>query len=149
MASLLAVLLILHALWLWQPARQVRLHQRHFLDAAENRRWSRFASFLDPAYTDRWGHDRAVVVRETSEVLRQFFALTIESEEWQCEIAGGRGTVTQRLRLEGNGTAIAQFAQQEVNALREPFVFTWKHASWKPWDWQLARVDHPQLRLGD
>ena len=149
LASLLFVAVSLYDLWLWQPERQVRLHQSHFQFAAENKKWSRFASFIDPRYSDRWGHDKTFVVRETSEVLRQFFALSIESGEWDCEVESNRATVTTRLRLEGNGTAVAEFAKQAVNSLHQPFVFVWVRQSWKPWDWQLAHADNAQLRMSD
>jgi hypothetical protein len=134
LTSLLVVAVALYDLRLWQPERQD---------------WKRFSTFLSTQYHDRWGHDKTFTVRETSEVLRQFFALTIEREEVRFELANDRAMVAERLKLEGNGTAIAQFARQEVNRLREPFVFEWTRQSWKPWDWQLTRADNAQLRVGE
>lgn len=140
---------LLGCLWLWQPARQVAKHQAHLLDAAEDRSWTRFGKLIDPAFTDRWGHDKAFVTRETREWLRQFFSLTIRREALSLEMppGGGRGIVRVRLRLEGNGTALAQMAQNEVNEITEPWVFEWTRKSWKPWDWQLSRADNAGLRL--
>lgn len=138
----------LFCLWLWQPERQVRLHQMHLLDAAEGRDWKRFAPAIGADYTDRWGHDKAFLVRETSEVLRQFFALTIHREEIALDAGEGRGRASVRLRLEGNGTAIAQYALRTVNAIETPFVFEWRQRSWKPWDWTLAGADNPNLHIG-
>jgi hypothetical protein len=39
------------------------------------------------------------------------------------------------------------YARDEVNALREPFTMTWRKKSWKPWDWELIRVEQPELRI--
>ena len=43
--ALLAI--VLWCAWLWQPERQVRLHQRNFLQALEDRDWERLAEFVD------------------------------------------------------------------------------------------------------
>jgi len=139
---------VLGCFWLWQPERQVWKHQTHLLDAAENRSWSRFNSFIDPAYSDRWKHDKAFITRETREWLRQFFALTIRREVVSQEMPDSTHAIIRaRLRLEGNGTALAQMAQDEVNGITEAFVFEWTRKSWKPWDWQLTRADNPQLNI--
>lgn len=145
-ASIVFVAIALWCLWLWQPERQVRLHQDHLLDAAERRSWTRFSSFIAADYSDRWGHDKEFVVRETAEILRQFFALGIMRDYAGLDVDADRAEVQVRLKLEGNGTPLAQFAQAEVNALSEPFVFAWQKKSWRPWDWQLSRADQSQLR---
>lgn len=138
----------LRCLWLWQPARQMELHQARLLDAAENKSWARFGDFIAPGYSDRWGHDKAFITRESREWLRQFFTLTILREGVSVEIPGGtRGVVRARLRLERNGTPLAQMAQDEVNAVTEPWIFEWTRQSWKPWDWQLTRADNPRLDI--
>lgn len=124
-------------------------HQRHLLEAAETKHGARLAAFIDGHYTDRWGHDKPFVVRQTSEILRQFFVLTIRNETVAVAVNGPHATVSAQLKLDGQGTAFAAYAQQAVNGLREPFVFAWTRVSWKPWDWQLIRVDQPELRLGE
>jgi hypothetical protein len=143
----LAVVIILRSLWLWQPSRQVMLHQEHLLDAAEHRNWSRFSAFIDDQYSDRWHHDKPFLVRESSEVFRQFFSLSIKRELVACVVQGGDATVTMRLKLEGAGTPIASYASSAVSELSAPFSFQWKRRSWKPWDWALVSADQPQLRL--
>lgn len=143
----MAVLIALWCFSLWQPERQLLLHHEHFIQAAEGRKWTRFAAFIDERYSDRWGHDKKFLVRESSEVLRQYFALTIQNEVTSSQLVPDGGLVRARLKLDGNGTAIAGYATQAVNQLREPFVFEWKRQSWKPWDWQLVRADNPGLRL--
>jgi len=145
--GLLFVLIFLRCLWLWQPERQVLLHQDHLLDAAEIRNWKRFDQFIANNYADRWGHDKAFLVRESSEVLRQFFGLTIKRDRVECRVQGDRATVLDHLKLEGKGTPIAVLAASTVNELQEPFSFEWKRQSWKPWDWVLISADQPQLNL--
>ncbi len=146
-AALAFVAWVLYCLWLWQPERQVRKHHEHFIKAAENRNWRRVDAFVGPRYSDRWGHDKAFLLRESREILRQFFALSIESPVESCEVISDTATVSAKLKMAGTGTAIAEYAKNQVNALREPFVFEWKRQSWKPWDWALTRADHPQLQL--
>jgi hypothetical protein len=147
LAGLAVVALALHGLWLWQPERQILKHHRHFLDAVARRNWTRVAAFMDESFTTRWGYNKTDALRESREVLGQFFSLTITGEPAECLITGSTATVSVRLKFEGNGTAVAEYAKNEVNALTEPFAFQWTRKSWKPWDWKLAGVDNPQLRL--
>src|SRR5205823_669354 len=147
LASLALAIIALYCLWLWQPERQVLKHHARLLHAAEARNWPKFGELIDAQYSDRWGHDKAFVVRESSNWLRQFFSLTIQNEIVQSEARDMRGSVSARLRLEGNGTALAQMAKDEVNSLDAPFVFEWTRKSWKPWDWRLTRADCADLRL--
>lgn len=149
LASLLAILAIIYAFWLWQPERQVQRHQAHLLQAAESKHWTRFADFIEPGYHDRWGHDKSFAVRETQEILRQFFVLTIQSETVFLEVHDDHATVSARLKLDGQGTAVAEYARQAVNQLPDPFVFAWVRRSWQPWDWRLERVEQPTLRFDD
>lgn len=139
--------LAFYLLWLWQPGRQLLLHQRQFLRAAEKRNWDKVAAFIDDGYHDRWELDKAAALRLSSEVLRQFFVLTILSEDMTGSVDSRSGTVFVRLRLDGEGTAIAHEAVRRVNELNRPFRFEWRHASWKPWDWRLTRVDQPELSI--
>jgi hypothetical protein len=145
--GLLAAIGLLRCLWLWQPERQVLLHQEHLLDAAEKRDWRAFAAFIDPHYGDRWGHDKSSLLADSSEVLRQFLALTIQRDLRDCSVADGRATVRIRLKLQGTGGPIAAYAVAELEGMSEPFSFQWKKNSWKPWDWTLVAADQPQLRI--
>ena len=147
LSSLLLCAIAIYDCWLWQPERQLFAHHAHFLTTAGDKNWTRFAGMIAPGYRDRWGHDKMSAVRESREVLRQFFTLTIQSEVLAHELHGEEGSVTARLKINGNGTALAEMARQEINCLSAPFVFTWTRQSWKPWDWQLTAVENPQLRL--
>ncbi len=140
------------AIWLallWQPARQVRLHQRHLLRAVEKRNWTNVGKFIGAEYRDRWEHDKENVIARSAQVFGQFLFCNIEAQEHSLHLADGAGTIGVRLTLSGTGSPIADFAKQRVNALTEPFIFKWTHRSWKPWDWELIAVDQPQLEIAE
>lgn len=146
-ASLAVVTIALRCLWLWQPERQLLLHQASLRAAVERRDWARVEALADPAYSDRWGYTRATGLREARQWLGQFFALTITPEAAGDQLTAAGGTVTERWRMEGNGLEGAALVKDRVNAVRAPFTFQWKHAGWQPWLWTLVRVDNPDLEL--
>jgi hypothetical protein len=123
------------------------LHQAHLRGAIEKRDWGKVRDFMDPAYADRWGYTRESGIAEARQWLGQFFALTITAELDHDELDATGGTVTERWKLDGTGTEAASMIVEHVNAVDTPFVFEWKHASWKPWDWTLTRVDNTALNL--
>lgn len=123
------------------------LHQARLRHALEERNWSRVEALIDPAYADRWGYTRATGLRDARQWLGQFFALTIDVTPAGDQLTAGGGTVTESWKLDGTGGEAAPLVQQAVNELHAPFVFTWKHNGWKPWDWTLMRVDNPELNL--
>ena len=147
LAALVVLAAALYAAWLWQPARQVRLHTAHFLGAVERRQWDRVGKFVADDYSDRWGHDKEFVLRETREVFGQFLFLTIQSDPGTPVIAGREAAVSTPVKLAGNGSPVAQFVVEKVNTLRAPFTFAWRRASWRPWDWQLTHVEQPELEI--
>lgn len=139
--------LALYAAWLWQPGRQVERHTAAFLKAVERRNWDRVAAGIADNYSDRWEHDKDFVLREAREVFRQFFFLSIQSEPGTPAIAGREGTLRSRIRIAGDGSPVAHFVVEKVNALQSPFIFTWQRTDWAPWRWQLTRIDHPELEI--
>ena len=153
MKAVYAVVLLgiaaIYAAALWQPARQLQLHQANLLRAVEKRNWERFARFIADDYSDRWGHDKEFVLRESREVFRQFLFLTVHHEVRAMQILDQKGTVVARIELAGSGGPLADLARGRVNALSEPFTFRWRQRSWKPWDWQLVEVDQPELDISE
>ncbi len=142
-AALVAVALFL--LWLWQPERQVRLHTSHFLKKVERRNWEAAGKFMAEDYRDRWEHDKESALEDVREVFRQFLFVTIENRTDSCEMAADSATTRTVIKISGHGGPLAQLVMERVNLLRGPFVFGWRKASWKPWDWELTGVDHPEL----
>ncbi len=142
------LVMLLWCAWLWQPDRQIRLHQRNFLQAVESRNWERAAEFIDDGYSDRWGHDKAFVLREAREAFRQFIALDMQGEEVDLSRTSVGGTVLTRLSMRGRGGPVGEWVIARVNALHEPWRFEWKRGSW-PWNWTLVRMDQAELVLGE
>jgi hypothetical protein len=149
LASLVVVTIALRCLWLWQPERQLLLHQANFRRAVEDRNWGKIGRMIDAGYSDRWGYTRETGMREAQQWLGQFFALTVTAAGETDQLTAAGGTVTEPWKLDGTGTAGAQMVIDAVNGVRTPFVFQWKHGSWKPWDWTLVRVDNAGLDLSD
>jgi hypothetical protein len=149
--SLVAATLVLGfwCLWLWQPARQVRRHTEQLLAAVEDKDWREMAELMMYDYSDRWGHDKATILDHTKQAFAQFFSLTVESSELDVEEANAIGTARVRIAIKGRGGPLADFVMSRVAELKEPFAFTWKQASWKPWDWKLVRVDQPELEISE
>ncbi|HZJ17955.1 MAG TPA: hypothetical protein VFD27_23080 [Chthoniobacteraceae bacterium] len=144
-----ALVIVIYLGLLWQPTRQVRLHQRHFLQAVEKRKWPRVAQFIAAEYRDRWGHDKENVITHMTQVFSQFLICDIQAEERSLVLADGAGTLGARLTLGGTGGPLAEMAKQEASRLTEPFSFKWAHRSWKPWDWELVEVQQSQLDIPD
>lgn len=132
----------------WQPTHQVRVHTEALLAAVAGKDWRGLEGLLADDYSDTWGHSKAMVVDQVSEVFRQFFTIELTAPEMSVEKAeGGEGIARARLTLRGRGGPFAEIAVQRVAELHEPFTFTWRKRSWKPWDWALVRVEQPELRV--
>ena len=145
--GLAAVALVVFLALLWQPARQVRLHQEHFLKAVAKRNWEKVGHFIGAEYHDRWGHDKENVLAQSAQVFGQFLFCNIQSEERSLVLENGSATVSAKLVMGGTGGPLADYAMQRVNALTVPFVFKWVRKSWKPWDWELTEVNQPELTI--
>jgi hypothetical protein len=141
----LALALYLH--WLWQPERQARLHTTHFLKKVEQRNWESARAFLADDYRDRWEHDRDSALADAREVFRQFLFLTIENRTDFITLTSATANTQTVVKITGRGGPVADLVMERVNTLRAPFTFTWRHASQKPWDWRLIRIDQPELGL--
>jgi hypothetical protein len=146
-ASIGLLILVVWGLWLWQPQRQARLHQRSLLKAVEQRDWEELADLLDPQYTDHWGFDKETAPGAAQKAFSQFFFLTVRTEDPQWEFAGGSARFMAKLKLEGSGGPLTEVVIDRVNSLRTPFTFEWIHRSWKPWDWKLEMVEQEELKI--
>ena len=129
----------------WSPGRQVRLHQRHFLAAVENRDWKKTGPFIASNYRDQWGQDRPLVLRRLPEIFGDFVVLGVLSENPSVSWADGNGIVTSHIRVVGRGGPIAQAIIARSAELTQPFAMEWRRQSWRPWDWQLVAVKQPEL----
>lgn len=141
------LVLVVWCLWLWQPSRQLRRHTEKLLAAVEDQNWRKMADIMANDYSDRWGHDKATVGEHTRQVFAQFFVLTVQGTDLEVEEADAVGTVRVQIAIKGRGGPLADIVIARVAELKEPFAFTWRQGSWKPWDWKLIRVDQPELEI--
>jgi hypothetical protein len=125
----------------------VRLHTSHFLKKVQQRNWKAVPTFMADDFSDRWGHTKASAMEDARQVFSQFIFLTIENRTDQCEVHDKDATASTRIKVSGNGSAIAQIVMERVNGLQQPFVFTWHKAGSSPWEWQLTHIDQPELNI--
>src|SRR4051812_17486745 len=132
-AVLLGLVLALVLRSRWQPAKQVRFHTEALVAAVGSKSWGRLEGLLADDYSDAWGHDKPTVLGEVREVFQQFFALELKAPQIDVEEPARQGIARARLTLRGRGGPLAEIAVQRMSDLREPFTFTWRKRSWKPW----------------
>ena len=143
-----AVALGLYLFWLWQPERQVRLHSEHLLEAVEDRDWEELASFIDNSYQDEWGNDRPLLLSRLRDILRYTRNLRIQTiGAGVSQMTADEADWNARVTVEADDNELTAFIKARVNGLETPFVFQWRHASGKPWDWKLMRVSNDALEL--
>jgi hypothetical protein len=148
--AIAAILGLFAVPWLWsrwQPERQSRAHTEKLVAAVESRNWKRLERLVADDYSDRWGHDKAVVMERVREVFAQFFVIELKAGAIDVQAADGQQVARAAVTLQGRGGPFAEMAVQRVGDLREPFTFTWRQQSWMPWDWVLTGVDQPELKV--
>lgn len=128
---------------LWQPERQVQLHSEHLLRAFAAKDWKRVADFIAPDYRDQWNNDRERLLERAREVFGymrnvHFDAsdVSIQNNHWQA-----------RITVRGDANEFMSEIEARVNSLPTPFDLEWRHASGKPWDYQLVRVSNSGLTI--
>ena len=134
-------------LWLWQPERQVRLHTTHFLKKVERRNWDGARGMMAGDFHDRWGHDKDSALEDARQAFSQFLFLTIENRTAVGLDVGNEGVALSVVKISGNGGAGAQMVMERVNGLHQPFHFTWRKSGGVPWNWELTRLDQPELNV--
>jgi hypothetical protein len=136
-------------IWRWQPDRAALSRFEALCEATADRKPRKMEKLIAADYADRWGMDRATALREARQILGQFFALTLEPVDTVVEPgpSPNERIIRARIRLGGTGTGIAELAKAEVNRLESPWVFTWRRTDWRPWNWQLVRLENPGIDL--
>jgi len=130
----------------FQSERQLNKAFGRLVSSVEARDWKRVASMTAVDYADPWGMNRSQALEIGSEILRHFFVVDIATGDLSISVGDGdQGEVRAVLRVGGNGTAIAQSVMAEANQLQQPFIFQWRKASWKPWDWKLVSVSQSEV----
>jgi len=145
------IVAIVWAIWLvrlWQPQRQVELHSAHLLQSIQKKDWKSVAGQVSPAYQDRWGHDRAVLLERLREVFRVLSNPRIEAASPAVRHENGHGYWTAKITLTASGE-LADYVQNRVNSIETPFELEWQAGATWPWDWKLVCVRNPDLETGE
>lgn len=143
----IAVVLGVYLLQLWQPDRQVELHSVHLMHALEQKNWGSVAEFIDPAYQDQWGDDRSLVLARLRAVLSYTRSLRLQARDTVAFASGDAGEWRAMVCASGEENEVVALIKERINNLPEPFRLQWRRHSWKPWDWTLTRVTNPALTL--
>ena len=143
---IVAAIVGIYLVRLWQPERQVTLHSAHLISHVENRDWDAVGEAIAEDYQDRWGHDRALVLERLREVFRAMPNARVAPLGPTVSAAGGTGKWIAKVTITGAGE-YAAVIEARVNGLPAPFEMEWRNRSWKPWDWKLVRVDNPALEI--
>jgi hypothetical protein len=133
---------------LWQPQRQIELHNRHLLEQIEQHDWKAMAEFIGEGYQDRWGNDRKLLLERLPQVFTALGKTRIESNAVAVRHEEGRGFWTAKITVSGTGE-LADYVQTRVNSLESPCEFEWQRGATWPWDWKLVAVRNPALEISN
>jgi hypothetical protein len=146
-AGLLVALIVgIYLLRLWQPERQVELHSTNLIAHIEEKKWKRAGEFIADDYQDQWGHDRTVVLERLREVFRALPNARIEATSPVGRAEGGRGEWSAKITINGTGE-YAELIKARVNSLEAPCELQWRRGATWPWDWKLVSVRNPALEI--
>lgn len=146
--------LVVAAIWgiylfrLWQPQRQIDLHNTHLLAQIGKHDWKAVGEFIGDTYQDRWGNDRKLLLERLPQVFRVLSNTQIEASDVAVRREEGRGLWTAKITIKGTGE-LADYIQTRVNSLESPFEFEWQRGATWPWDWKLVAVRNPALEIPD
>jgi hypothetical protein len=133
------------AVWLAWPylesdeAQLLRQH-RHILDLAESRNWDAIIECMALEYEDQWSQNRTDSVGLAEQVLTGFITIDIEWETAEVTMNGNVAKIRGTARLQGRGVGASELVKDRVNALQEPWVFTWRKDGRGPKGWKLLSL---------
>lgn len=141
---LLVVALAVALPWL-SPKRGVERSSRALAEALVEKDKEALAALLADNYSDGFGFDRAQAITAAFTFREHFVICTVTYEEPQLTLAADdRAAIIRALvRLDGQGSPVAQAAIQSSKNTATPTSFRWRRDSWKPWDWKLVSIDNP------
>jgi len=143
--ALIAWLLV--SLYQWQPERQVERHFESWVQAVQDRKWNRIEGMFHDEYSDPWGFDKETLLKEAREAMRHFFAPVVTAQDVAIQVDDYTGDVRCRLTIDGDGTAVAGLIRHELNSRRPVFVLHWERTDWRPWHWQIKRIESDGISL--
>lgn len=143
---IIALIVGVYLIRLWQPERQVDLHSTHLLAHIEKKNWNRVGEFIGTDYQDQWGHDRTRALGRLREILRGLSNARIEAAGPIVRAESGRGQWIAKITVQGTGE-YAELIKARVNSLDAPFELEWQKGPTWPWDWKLVSVHNPALEI--
>jgi len=144
----IAVIWGIYLFRLWQPQRQIELHNVHLLEQIEKHNWNAVGEFIGHTYEDRWGNDRKLLLERLPQVFRALGHTRIDASAIAIRREEDRGYWTAKITIKGTGE-LADFIQNRVNTLDAPFEFEWQRGATWPWDWKLVAVRNTALEISD
>jgi hypothetical protein len=139
------------AVWLAWPylesdkAQVLRQHQR-VLSLAADQKWDAVTASMALEYEDQWSQNRAESVAHAEEILTGFITLDIEWTTAEVTVNDNIAKVRGTAKLAGRGLSPAnQYVMDRVNALKEPWVFTWRRDGRGPGGWKLLALRNTEL----
>lgn len=143
---IVAIVSAIYLFRLWQPQRQVELHNAHLLARIEKHNWKAVGEFIGDTYRDQWGNDRALLLERLPQAFGALGKTQIEARDVTVRREDGRGYWTAKITVNGTGE-FADYIQTRVNSLETPFEFEWQPGATWPWDWKLVSVRNPALEI--
>jgi hypothetical protein len=142
----LALIVGIYLVRLWQPERQVDLHSTHLLAQVEKKNWKAVGEFVGNDYQDRWGNDRGLLLDRLRDVFRALPNARIEASGPTVRADNGSGHWIAKITITGTGE-FADLIEARVNSLDAPFELEWRQGATWPWDWKLVSVRNPALEI--
>ena len=135
--------------WLWpyvqSKSGQVQRRQEQIIKLAAKRNWDAVTAMIATEYEDQWSMNREDSVNLAKEMLQAFIALNIEWTTDEITVNDNIAKIRGRARMSGSGVGFSQTVMDMVNALDEPWTFTWRTDGWKPDDWKLLSLRNKGL----
>lgn len=146
-AALVAIILGMYLVQLWNPVRQIELHSLHLLRAIELNDALALGDFIDPTYRDQWQHDRALLLARVRALVAHARHLRFEPHEPIIIPVPNGFEWWARISATGDPGEVMTVISERINPLKQPFRLEWRQQSWKPWVWKLVREGNEELEL--
>ncbi len=141
--------MVLLGWFLWpflQTARgQVSRAHAKLITAAAKRNWPEVKEYLAASFRTVWDLNRDDAMAEAAEHFQGFLYLNITWTTDEITVNGDMAKIRGTMRMNGSGAGLSQYIIDKVNALREPWVFTWHKEGWKPSSWRLESVQQHEI----
>lgn len=136
--------------WLLWPflqsaSGQVTRMQETLIKAAAKRNWMEVKELMASDFQGMWELDREEATAEATEYFQGFLYLNIDWTTAEVTVNGEIAKVRGTMKMNGSGAGPSQMIMNRVNALKEPWVFTWRKEGWKPKSWKLVSVTNQEI----